>query len=245
VTSAVRSLRTRLGDTQQKFAARIGSAISTVVRYELNRPPRGKVLAQLEKLASDHGFDEEAAVFRKALAQELGMPEPNISSRFPSPPKVELELQPTDEREHELIQDLLFAIRTAPDHEAAITRFEQQLRSTRRKKNQYRERVDSMVAQIFGAIRLRNSGETPEVVAAKFGAPVEAISMIFAAYAYFENRSQLDKPESEMRQLFYLLGLGMSDEQIAAELQTSIEVVRLGRDLQYVRILPRSPEAQS
>lgn len=70
---AVRLLRRRLGDTQQAFAQRIVLAISTVVRYEHNRPPKGKALAMFEQLATRHGHGDLADVFRKVLQEELGL----------------------------------------------------------------------------------------------------------------------------------------------------------------------------
>jgi transcriptional regulator with XRE-family HTH domain len=72
VTEAVRLLRRSLGDTQQQFAQRLGMAISTVVRYESTRPPRGKVLAKLYQLAIDNGLSRVASMFHLALSAELG-----------------------------------------------------------------------------------------------------------------------------------------------------------------------------
>ena len=64
VCRAVRRLRVDLGDTQQQFANRLGLAISTVVRYEISRPPHGKALAQLERLAMEKEIDQLDAVQR-------------------------------------------------------------------------------------------------------------------------------------------------------------------------------------
>jgi len=71
ITQAVRNLRVALGDTQQSFAHRLGMAISTVVRYESTRPPRGKVLVQFERLARKHGLKEIAFIFRGAFEEGL------------------------------------------------------------------------------------------------------------------------------------------------------------------------------
>jgi transcriptional regulator with XRE-family HTH domain len=71
VCDAVRKLRLALGDTQQSFASRLGLAISTVVRYELTRPPKGKALAQFAELAKGLRDAELADVFRRALVAEL------------------------------------------------------------------------------------------------------------------------------------------------------------------------------
>lgn len=76
IHEAVRALRLALGDTQQQFAQRLNMAISTVVRYELTRPPKGKVLARFDALAREIERPELAYVFAKALAEELGTPPP-------------------------------------------------------------------------------------------------------------------------------------------------------------------------
>ncbi len=69
VTNAVKQLRLALGDTQQQFAARTGLAISTVVRYELSRPPRGEALLPFRKLAQEHGLRQICLVFDHAIGQ--------------------------------------------------------------------------------------------------------------------------------------------------------------------------------
>src|SRR5579862_6490548 len=74
VSDAVRKLRKELGESQQQFAYRMKTAIRTVARYETVRPPRGRVLRQLEVIAMENNLVHLARVFRGALSQELGMP---------------------------------------------------------------------------------------------------------------------------------------------------------------------------
>jgi transcriptional regulator with XRE-family HTH domain len=71
IPRAIKELRLRLGDTQQRFANRLNLAISTVVRYESTRPPKGKALAELYKIAADSGLDDVALMFRQAVEAEL------------------------------------------------------------------------------------------------------------------------------------------------------------------------------
>jgi transcriptional regulator with XRE-family HTH domain len=70
VMETVKKLRLALGDTQQQFATRLGIAISTAVRYELSRAPKGKALEMFEKVARAHGRHDEAHVFKSALLIE-------------------------------------------------------------------------------------------------------------------------------------------------------------------------------
>ena len=73
VSAAVRQLREELGETQQQFALRMQTAIRTIARYETIRPPKGKVLRQLEVLALEARQLELAGIFRMALAEEMGI----------------------------------------------------------------------------------------------------------------------------------------------------------------------------
>ena len=67
IPEVVKQLRLRLGDTQQRFANRLNLAISTVVRYESTRPPKGKALSQLYQLAVDSDLWDVAFMFRRAV----------------------------------------------------------------------------------------------------------------------------------------------------------------------------------
>jgi transcriptional regulator with XRE-family HTH domain len=71
---AVRALRLALGDTQQQFANRLEMAISTVVRYESTRAPRGEALSKLYHLAVEKGYLRVASMFEMALLAEMGRP---------------------------------------------------------------------------------------------------------------------------------------------------------------------------
>jgi transcriptional regulator with XRE-family HTH domain len=100
--AAVGKLRKALGDTQQAFADRLGLAIATVIRYERNRAPRGKALARLENIAAANGFEEYAAVFRRALDEEFAVPTPTPKGKA---------VQFRNEDETDLVQALLDVVR--------------------------------------------------------------------------------------------------------------------------------------
>jgi transcriptional regulator with XRE-family HTH domain len=74
LTETVKALRLTLGDTQQQFAQRMGMAISTVVRYESTRAPRGEALAKLYRVALENGLSHIAAMFQAVVIGELGEP---------------------------------------------------------------------------------------------------------------------------------------------------------------------------
>ncbi|HUD74279.1 MAG TPA: helix-turn-helix domain-containing protein [Terracidiphilus sp.] len=115
VSQAVRRLRLGLGDTQQQFANRLGLAISTVVRYELSRPPSGKALAQLDRLATDHCLDECALIFRNAIRVELAGPFQVGGVRPPSAHSVGFYAYPQTPEEEAMVFDVLSVMRKARD----------------------------------------------------------------------------------------------------------------------------------
>jgi transcriptional regulator with XRE-family HTH domain len=103
LTDAVKALRGALGDTQQQFAQRLGMAISTVVRYESTRPPKGKALSQLFGLALSNGLHDVAEMFRRALLSDLGSWDTTgIDS---------IGIEPTDDAERLCISALLATLR--------------------------------------------------------------------------------------------------------------------------------------
>jgi transcriptional regulator with XRE-family HTH domain len=83
LTDTVRKLRLALNLTQQELAERLGFGIATIVRYEKNRAPDARALGRLEQLASEHGFDAFASIFRRALAAKLTTPVPPREVRGP------------------------------------------------------------------------------------------------------------------------------------------------------------------
>ena len=105
VLEAVRNLRLSLPETQQKFAERLGVGIATVVRWEGKRPPAGQALAKLHHLAAEQGLDGIAAVFRRALSEELGAPPP-----LPTPGALSIK----NEDERDLVSALLEVLRQEP-----------------------------------------------------------------------------------------------------------------------------------
>jgi transcriptional regulator with XRE-family HTH domain len=151
VTAAVRKLRLGLDDSQQAFATRLGMAIATVVRYEHNRPPSGRALAKLERLAREHGFLEYAAVFGEALRKELGgLPVATFGS---------LECNTEEERRH--VEALLSIFRFSPDSKqaAAIKRIlKPQVDGAR----ELRESDEALKASYRAVVRLLKAGRTLE-----------------------------------------------------------------------------------
>ncbi len=73
VSERVVALRAALGYNQQQFAVMLGASITTVARWETSRPPSGKALVQLSRLAHDEGLFEFSWDFVNDLASELSL----------------------------------------------------------------------------------------------------------------------------------------------------------------------------
>jgi transcriptional regulator with XRE-family HTH domain len=68
-----KALRIALSMTQQQFAVKMEWSISSVVRYETSRPPRGHALVELERVAVDSNFDDFSRCLRLAIRRDLGI----------------------------------------------------------------------------------------------------------------------------------------------------------------------------
>jgi transcriptional regulator with XRE-family HTH domain len=68
----VKELRLAMGLTQQQFAHKMHTAITTIARWETGRAPRGKSLLDLAKLAQEGSMPELAAKFFNRLCSEFG-----------------------------------------------------------------------------------------------------------------------------------------------------------------------------
>jgi transcriptional regulator with XRE-family HTH domain len=208
VCQAVRRLRLALDDTQQQFATRLHLAISTVVRYELSRPPRGKALVQLDRLAMEHGFDDCALIFRNALLNEAGVRIPVGDARPPQAASVGFETPwPKTPEEEAMVADVLTVMREALDSKPAPNSYVQEsreqskqemkllLKATKRARAERVEGVEFGQAQWdkdAAIVRLSKLGMTASEIAEQLktgryrdwtsGKPVPRVEAVLAAY---------------------------------------------------------------
>lgn len=166
VMATVRKLRLALEDSQQSFATRLGLGIATVVRYELSRPPGPNALAKLEQVATAHGFEEYAGVFRRALTEELG-------SVQPAPFGPALQFKTSEERE--MVTALLAALRKA--------RYSKQAKSLRKllspiavECRREAEFAEALETSKVGIVRLLKKGHSAEEVMKAFGTSAENVA---------------------------------------------------------------------
>jgi transcriptional regulator with XRE-family HTH domain len=71
LSGAVTRLRKALGQTQQQFAQTLGTAVTTIARYETSRNPSGTVLVRLKNLARAAGLEDLDNIFYSALLNEF------------------------------------------------------------------------------------------------------------------------------------------------------------------------------
>jgi transcriptional regulator with XRE-family HTH domain len=178
---AVRQLRERLGESQQQFAFRMKTAIRTIARYEGTRPPKGKALAEFERVALENGAEEYAQVFRTALAEELGVSAPNVQPRASSPFRVEpiLEFKNADERSY--VAALLLVMRSADfvkERQVVLKKLAGPLANMFRHQQSLQALLDSVAA--MG--RLIREGKSVDEVAAAFDVRREYLEQLMAVY---------------------------------------------------------------
>ena len=169
LVAAVRKLRIALEDTQQQFAQRLGLAIATVIRYEHNRPPRAKALAKLEQLAAAHGLDEYAAVFRRALSNELGAPPPAPTG---------LTISVKDQEEMKLVIALLDILRKPffAKEAKSVKRILVPVAVQHQRDAEFHEAIETSKLAIM---RLLKAGHTAEDIRARTGMAAEKIAEAF------------------------------------------------------------------
>ncbi len=71
IKSAVKALRTHLGETQQVFSGTMDVSLNTIARWETNRRPGGKWLMKLAAVARQAKRKDLARHFEAALSEAL------------------------------------------------------------------------------------------------------------------------------------------------------------------------------
>jgi transcriptional regulator with XRE-family HTH domain len=181
ICSAVKLLRMALQENQEQFARRLNTALRTVARYESTRPPKGRVLAYLEQIAMQHGFDEYAAVFRHALASELGLSSQSIPIREPRPAKAVPEMDFQDSEERMLCAALLLAIRDEKFKDKLVT----VKRALNGAKQEVAERlwaINHVLTTVAAYGRLRKEGKTHEEIAQMLSVPAETLHLLVTSF---------------------------------------------------------------
>jgi len=71
IHEAVKTLRSRYGDSQQAFATRLGLSIGSIANYELSRSPDLLSALKLHQLAFERSYDDLAKVFEQYMIMEF------------------------------------------------------------------------------------------------------------------------------------------------------------------------------
>lgn len=170
VTAAVRELRLALGDTQQSFAQRLGLAISTVVRYELTRPPKGNALRMLARVAEENKLEPLASCFRQALAEELGSWDPG---------DLKLKLEPQTNTERLWVSAILAVLRN-PHYASLVPKLVRLLREPAENSIKVLEWHKSMSQLRKQALSMLEQGIAQEQIAKVLNLPINDIRKLAA-----------------------------------------------------------------
>jgi transcriptional regulator with XRE-family HTH domain len=183
ISDAVRKLRRALDETQPVFAKRLGVVMSTLVRYELTRPPRGAVLAHLARIAEEHHQQECAQIFRKALADEIGAQvQPRVDYRSDDEKRYTLGLLATFRNDQ--YTDLLEKIKKL---------LEPVCRENDRLLEEFRA-AESIKRIIF---ELLKEGRSIANIVAVTGAPIEAVEQAIRWQKFFQAAGELSQATAE------------------------------------------------
>lgn len=162
-----------MGDTQPQFAARLGVALPTVVRYEHSRRPRGKAVVAMQEIAAAHGLDDLASQFRSALSDELGAPAGELRG---------LTIHIKDEEERDLVDALLYAIRLEnldEQNAKAAKAIRRVLKPVVDQQRRSRETSEALDAQRKAMTGLLMKGRSAEEVLKLFRTTPEALAEAF------------------------------------------------------------------
>jgi transcriptional regulator with XRE-family HTH domain len=188
VRETVKRLRLALGDTQQAFANRLGLAISTVVRYELTRAPRGRALVQFAELAMANGLDDCAKVFRNALLLGLGVSPTDVGALpFPQVSGVLIAGAETTEQRNifaAVVQLMREAEWPGPTGDQARREFKQLTRAIKRVQQEIMEAgsVDPSQDQNAAIIRLHRRGVDPAKIAAQLNIEKDRVESLLSVF---------------------------------------------------------------
>lgn len=79
VSRAIAALRRHLNESQEQFAHRCKLKVETIAQWEDGKPPRGRMLARLARLARVVGANGPAEIFNGALNRQRAMLDPELS----------------------------------------------------------------------------------------------------------------------------------------------------------------------
>ena len=145
VLEAVRNLRLSLPETQQKFAERLGWALPPWCDGRASGRRPAKPWRSSTIWQSEQGLDGIAAVFRRALSEELGAPPP-----LPTPGALSIK----NEDERDLVSALLEVLRQEPyaKQADAVKRILDPIVAQRRQESEYqaaREAVRNAIVRFL------------------------------------------------------------------------------------------------
>jgi transcriptional regulator with XRE-family HTH domain len=183
LSRGVKSLREALRQTQQEFAQTLGTAITTIARYETGRAPRGRSLATLASVADQNKLSELTELFRRALTRELGSWN---SAGFV------LDLEARNDQERLYVSSLLAVLRN-PQYTAVLPKLNKALLETAKTCIEIFEAHKRSQAARRTARDMLREGSTPDAIAERLGVPVADIHQFLNFVAFVEAVEALKK----------------------------------------------------
>jgi transcriptional regulator with XRE-family HTH domain len=176
LSRGVKSLREALRQTQQEFAQTLGTAITTIARYETGRAPRGRSLATLASVADQNKLSELAELFRRALTRELGSWN---SAGFV------LDLEARNDQERLYVSSLLAVLRN-PQYTAVLPKLNKALLEAAKTCIEIFESHKRGQAVRRTARDMSREGSTPDAIAERLRVPVAEVHQFLNFVAFVE-----------------------------------------------------------
>jgi len=176
LSRGVKSLREALQQTQQQFAQTLGTAITTIARYETGRAPRGRSLAKLAGVADQNNLPQLAEVFRNALTQELG----SLDSTG-----LVLNLEPKNDMERLYVSSILAILRN-PQYTKVLPQVNRGLLEAAKSCIKIVEWHKSSEKAKQTAKEMSRAGSTREAIAERLGVPLADIHLFLNFVAFVD-----------------------------------------------------------
>jgi transcriptional regulator with XRE-family HTH domain len=113
----IRRLRVALGDTQQQFALRLDTSITSIARYETNSTPAREVIDRMADLAREEGLPKFAELLEQSLTAVTPEPQEFAAAK-------ELLRRRADNLQPAQLEDAVLALALLHDSPAILGKLE-------------------------------------------------------------------------------------------------------------------------
>lgn len=172
----VREIRAAFGESQQKFAQRIGATQAMVARWETNRQqPTADWMDKLRKFATDTGLEDQAAELEGVMERERVKPQVEVRT----------------EEESEEVNAVLRMLRRSGEYKADLATLKKATERAKKDNAAVLARFQAAADLGSAMVRLRDRGEGPREIAEILGVDEEVVNSYLARRDLFKKVNEL------------------------------------------------------